>query len=209
MIHTGEQFGRLTAIKVGPFAVRSDGRYRSTWICRCSCGVEKIVASKELLCGHVKSCGCGLREGRAKGFNFKHGEAVVGRTTREYRIWRNMVIRCTDPRSEDWPNYGGRGIDVCDRWKASFSFFLEDMGRCPNGHSLDRIKNDFGYSKENCRWAVLLVQANNTRRNRFVVVKGVRKTVAQWARWAGENPNSIYARLKRGLDGLEAICGCQ
>jgi len=81
-----------------------------------------------------------------------------------------MLCRCTNQKHAQWDDYGGRGITVCERWRASFENFLEDMGGRPSEfHSLDRVKNDLlvdSYSKANCRWATRDVQNNNTRRSR-------------------------------------------
>jgi len=83
----------------------------------------------------------------------------------EYRAWHALVRRCTDPRTSNFRDYGGRGITVCDRWRYDFMAFLSDMGPRPSPtHSLDRWDNDAGYTPENCRWATATQQMLNTRR---------------------------------------------
>ena len=124
--------------------------------CLCDCGKEHVTHLQSLRAGLTKSCGCYRDAFLKAGTQTTHGHSK-GRT---YRIWRHMRNRChlkTHPRYSEW---GGRGITVCDRWHPFMNFF-EDMGEAFPGMSIDRIDNNLGYYKENCRYADVYTQAQN------------------------------------------------
>ncbi len=79
--------------------------------------------------------------------------------------WRSMLTRCRNQNHDSYPDYGGRGITVCERW-LRFENFYADMGERPEGTSLDRIDRDGNYEASNCRWATLAEQQRNKRRIR-------------------------------------------
>jgi hypothetical protein len=75
-----------------------------------------------------------------------------------------MKVRCYNTKREDYPDYGGRGIKVCDRWKDSFTNFLADMGPRPLGTTIDRRDVDGDYEPSNCWWATYEHQNVNKRK---------------------------------------------
>jgi hypothetical protein len=198
---TGQRFGRLIAL--APLRGRSEGsgRARTLWNCLCDCGQVKAVDATALRTGHIQSCGC-LRLETATQQMTTHGYAG----TRIHKIWKGIVQRCTNPDNPAWPDYGGRGITVCPEWLTSFENFLRDMGATYKRRlTIDRIENDKGYSAANCRWATKLVQANNTRSNRWVEFDGKTRTVAQWGRHTGTPAHKISYRLNAGWSVASAL----
>lgn len=156
---TGQRFSRLIAIK----RIRRRTKNGTTsWVCRCVCGNKTIVTTSQLRGNKTKSCGCLQREKAAVVFrqtSTKHN--MYG--TKVYKAWISMLTRCYNENSENYPNYGGRGIKVCRRWRKVFTNFLEDMGLPPTSqHSLDRYPDNNGnYKPDNCRWATALQQRHN------------------------------------------------
>jgi len=117
----------------------------------------------------------------------------------------NMKDRCSNRKNKAYPRYGGRGITVCDRWQHSYESFLEDMGRRPDGLTLDRIDNSKGYSPENCRWATPAEQAKNRRSNVMVEYSGKRMNLKDASVSAGLPYKTVYARIAGGWSFDAAI----
>ena len=164
--------------------------------CLCDCGKHKIARLAHLKSGTVKSCGCLLKETPKK----VHGKHLLS-NSKEYASWNNLVARCTNVNHRAYSLYGGRGIFVCDEWKnkeLGFICFLNDMGKSPEGFSIERINNEKGYSKENCIWANKATQAKNRRTTIFIEHNGKNLCIAEWSKLLGFSKNVISERLKRG-----------
>lgn len=157
--------------------------------------VSKGAWKKRRLC----SIACRTESNKKHGFGGDHNRPP------EYGVWQAMVQRCTNPNCKTWHRYGGRGIRVCDRWR-TYENFIADMGPRPSAaHSIDRIDNNRGYTPSNCRWVTIRVQANNTRWNRRIMVKGRTATIAEWARITGLKGNTILCRLRAGWTPERAV----
>ena len=126
--------------------------------------------------------------------------------TPEYKAWYSMKQRCFNLNDKKYPDYGGRGITVCDRW-LNLDNFLADMGSRPTAkHSLDRIDNDSDYSPKNCRWATKTEQENNKRTNKpLITIRNETYTIVQWAEKMGYGESVIPKRLYRGWSEYKAV----
>lgn len=156
------------------------------WEFQCDCGKIVEAPISVVKRGRKKSCGClAIEVTRAR--SITHGF----KGTKVYAIWSGMKNRCNNPNEHSYKNYGARGIKVCKSWER-FESFLKDMGEPPKGkYSLDRIDNDKGYSKANCRWATDSEQQRNTRANTKYEYLGESYCLAEWA----ERTEIPYVRL--------------
>ena len=162
--YIGRKFYRLTVLE----QVESLN-HRCRFRCVCDCGNETVVLGQSLKSGHVRSCGCLLSESsreRIKLFHQEKGNEQHGLShTRLYSIWAGIKGRCFKPSNRNYPNYGGRGISMCEEWKESFAAFC--AWAFANGYeddlSIDRIDVEGDYCPENCRWANSSLQSENKR----------------------------------------------
>lgn len=196
---TGQRFGRLTVIERIP---NRPGNTCAIWRCICDCGNEKVKSSHGLKRAHAPSCGCWGREriSEAKG---THRQT----DSKEYYCWSAMKQRCSNPKNKMYRHYGGRGIQVCERWDDSFEAFLGDMGFAPPGMSIDRIDNDGNYEPGNCQWATPTQQIRNRSNCRYLTARGETMLLSDWAVKAGVRKGTIANRLRYGWSEEEAIFG--
>lgn len=200
---TNLRFGRLLVLD----STDQRAQGQRVWRCRCDCGAEVPVSSYMLTSGKTKSCGCLRRDmGVARGkASARHGEGSNGRETAEYRCWGAMLSRCNNPNHCNFPDYGARGIQVCERWTA-YENFLADMGRRPSDrHSIDRIDVKGPYSPENCRWATMTEQQRNTRRNVFITIGDQTLTLGAWLVKLDIPRATYYTRLRKGMSPEDAL----
>lgn len=201
--YSGVKFHKLTAVK---FLEKRWKSKRPFWLFLCECGKEIEADFYNVRNGMRTSCGCSrakirIRHGHTKfRLNGKHFMSPT------YISWTAMRQRCQNKKHTAYQKYGGRGITVCARWQ-KFDNFLEDMGLRPPGTSIDRLDNDKGYSKENCRWATGGEQSNNTSRNVYVEWNGQKLTASQLSRKLKVSSHAIKARLLRGWTSEEVFSG--
>lgn len=160
-------------------------RGQTLWLCRCQCGKEKAVSGSSLRSGNR-----GCRSCR----HLRHGKIASA----EYRSWKHMLYRCNNQRCKSYPDYGGRGITVCDRW-LSFEAFHHDMGDKPSPwHSINRIDNNGNYEPGNCEWSTPVEQARNCRHNRLITFRGITQCLSAWEETLGFKRGTLKTRLQTG-----------
>jgi hypothetical protein len=181
---SGGRYGDLLVVERVP---RQPGDKHTKWRCECDCGNTTTATYINLKSGNTTSCGCKRRP---------HGET----NSPTYRCWSSMMRRCV--WKSDSKRYQGV-VSVCERWR-DYQLFRLDMGERPSElHSLDRIDNAKGYEPGNVRWATSQQQNQNKKNNRWVVVNGERKVLAEWARVCNVTPAALrfYIRRHGSLDG--------
>lgn len=200
---TGQRFGKLTAI-------RFHGRVKNTsmWLWKCDCGNEKLAIAGNIKCGGDKSsCGCETKR-RLIERNTTHGLSKIP----EYQTWKAMVDRCYLKKNISYPNYGARGIKVCDRWLNGenglhgFQCFLSDMGNFPfPAASIERKDYNGHYDPDNCIWIKRSEQNRNTRRNRWVIYQGKHMILQDAVKLSGIHQATINDRLANGWTEYDAL----
>jgi len=131
-------------------------------------------------------------------FAFKHGHATKGYESSTYRTWSQMLSRCRNKNHKDYKWYGKRGIEVCQRW-LQFKSFLEDMGERPINTTIDRVDNERGYYKNNCRWATQKEQHRNKRSNKLITFGG--QTMCLYACYKWSTKEAITTPVKERKNG--------
>jgi hypothetical protein len=154
----GTRRNRLTL--TGAYYIR--GRGKKTYVeyeVRCKCGEFFFVRSNSFRGGHTKSCGCLKREMAPK--VAKENRTTHGMSgTREYDAYMHAKNRCTNPKDINYENYGGRGIKFLFK---TFEDFYDELGKRPQGKTLDRIDNNGDYVVGNVQWSNKSQQMKNRR----------------------------------------------
>jgi hypothetical protein len=195
----GVKIDKWTVLSRAPDRINSQGHRTKFWNCVCDCGRKREVIDEGLRNGKSKSCGCNRRGYRAPQL---HGMTNAP----EYRHWAAMIQRCGNPKCRAYPDYGGRGIKVCEQWANSFPNFYADMGPRPSAlHTIERIENSLGYEPGNVEWRTMKDQQRNKRDNYFLTVNGERKLGVEWAEQVGLKWSTIRSRIALGWTSEEAV----
>jgi hypothetical protein len=181
----GKQFGKLTAIEEMPPVIRNNNRRRRYLKCKCACGGEKISSWDNLRSGKINNCGCESK---------LHG----GTGTKLYGVWRRIIQCCTDKNYAHFKNYGGRGISVCNEWRAfkNFKAWAEKSGY-EAGLSIERIDNNGNYEPINCKWITMKEQARNRRTNVYIKKDGEILTATEYAKITNTPLSTVLYRVKK------------
>lgn len=196
-----KRFGRLFGVCFYKIVNR-----RSYWLFDCDCGKRIIRSGRDVNMARTRSCGCLRIENTAK-MNSTHKMSKE----RFYKIWHGILKRCNNKKHKSYHIYGGKGIKCF--WK-SFEEFKQEMYDSYLIHikkfgekntTIDRINNDKGYFKKNCKWATKKEQTRNIKTNRFITYNGQKKILADWSEELGIGHSTIINRLNHGWSVKKAL----
>lgn len=197
----GSRYGRL--VSTGTYRTGND---RREYLFLCDCGEVKWVGGVFVVRGSVQSCGCLSRDQSADRCSARSTHGMSSHPL--MGVWNAMISRCTNPLNKAYKRYGGRGIEVCDRWRRFEDFFEDVCDLWFIGSNMDRINNGEDYSPGNVRFVSPKENQRNRTNNRLVTIDGVTKCAAEWAESFGINPNLFRQRIDRdGLSPIEALHG--
>ena len=187
--YIGRKYGNLTVISLHHI----DTKGRRYWLCQCECGNTRISQGADLKSGKTKSCGCRRKVQRV-------GEDKLDKRLAD--VHHCMLRRCYNSTDSSYPNYGGKGITVCEEWHSlkNFRIWAYNNGY-QEGLTIDRIDGNKNYEPSNCRWVDWYVQANNKCNNHRVKFNGEEHTISEWARIIGIGKETLRNRiLKWGIE---------
>jgi len=191
----GKTFGTLTVER----RVANSATGQTRWRCLCSCGTRKEILGCDL--PQTLSCG-GSAHPRRRG----HGEATHRTRSVEYTLWLSIKARCYNPKTEMYPDYGGRGAQVADLWRNDFATFLHDIGRRPSPqHRLLLVGRDGHYEPSNVRWMRADEAYKRYRNARLVTWKGQTRRLSELCAERGLSFDTVVSRITTGWTIEEAL----
>lgn len=196
----GKRYGRLVVVSRAEDMVLSSGRKITMWNCICDCGNTCSIATTSLGSGLTKSCGC-INTEKRKSRDTKRRKYPDYDTRKRslYKRWVNIRKRCYSKSNHNYPNYGGRGIKMCDTWRNDYLSF--EKWSLEHGFekslTIDRIDVNGDYCPENCRWVGNHTQQRNKRNNRLITYKNETHTLSEWSDITGIDRSTISSRIDK------------
>lgn len=126
---------------------------------------------------------------------------------RLYNVWKNMISRCYDTKSQRYYTYGARGITVCDEWRNDFKCFAKwavENG-WKRGLSIERKDLNGKYCPDNCTFITMAEQARNKTSNVLITHNGETHCVVEWCELLNLKPKTIYRRVYAGYTDSSII----
>lgn len=199
---TGQRFGHLAVIELADDSLKNSKNRSKLWLCKCECGKTTYAYANNLNAGRVHSCGCLQIESTRARATHNSSETPL------YKCWVHMKQRCLNQRCESFPDYGGRGITVCEDWKENFCSFQK--WAVENGYhkdlTIERIDNNGNYCPENCKWSTRKEQQNNRRGVTQITYNGKTQSRAQWCEELGVSFSTVSFRVNTmGWDEITAL----
>jgi hypothetical protein len=193
----GERIGKLLIIEEAEPVFSGKQKYR-TYLCSCDCGNKKIIRKVHLQRQSTKSCGCTVKE-NAVLRNTSHGFS----NSLLWEVWKGMNSRCNNPANQSYRHYGGKGVQVSERWKQRFdgveigfmNFSNDVLSTYREGLEIERIDNNKNYEPSNCTWASRKDQILNRSITRFLEFQGKILCLSDWAELLGINKNTLFSRI--------------
>jgi len=152
----------------------------------------------------TQSCGC-LHRKATSAANSRHG--LTGHKL--YKVWKSMRGRCYNPKVEQYKDYGGNGVTVCDEWRNDFmSFYIWCKANgWKEGLQLDKDTKGTGkiYSPEMCCFVTPKENSNKRRSSRYITYNGESKTISQWADHFKISLKNLYQQMSRGWSFEKSI----
>jgi hypothetical protein len=205
----GLKVHRLVLLK----PINGDHRH---WLCKCSCGLTKVMDVYGILHGRTKSCGCVRRKHTIKRNKSNAIDGLSHSPTGS--SWRAAINRCYNQNVPCYNRYGGAGVRMCEYLRASILNLIDVIGERPKGTSIDRINNLGHYSCGSCaqcvankwplnvRWATPTQQGRNQKTNHLITINGETKCMSEWAELAGIPYDRLRNRVARGWKGKKLLC---
>lgn len=197
----GSHFGLLVAIEEVERHIKPSGQKERMFLCKCSCGGSITARLRTLKIGYPASCGC-IRRETVVAKNTKHGMSY----TKFRSIHNNILRRCFNPKDEFFKDYGGRGINICVKWKTLTGFIEDMLPSYVDGLSIERIDVNGNYEPNNCKWIPMEKQALNKRNSLIFSHNGITQCLSEWARYYKLPYHKLWKRIqKSGYSFEQAI----